>query len=86
MRDCASGHQLKTAFMLMIYMASSPGEVRHAKWSEIDLDVVTWTTPAAKMKMRRDHSVPMSRQAIDLLKRVLPITGGQRYVSGTAIS
>lgn len=79
-RDCAAGHQLKTALMLMIYTASRPGEVRHAEWSEIDLDAAIWTTPAAKMKMRRDHSVPLSRQAVELLKSMLPITGGQRYV------
>jgi integrase len=66
--------------MLMIYTASRPGEVRHAEWSEIDLEAATWTTPASKMKMRRDHSVPLPAQAIDLLKSMLPITGGLRYV------
>lgn len=79
-RDCASGHQLKAAFMLMIYTASRPGEVRHAEWSEIDLDAAIWTTPSAKMKMRRDHSVPLSTQAIAILEGMLPITGGKRYV------
>lgn len=79
-RDCASGQQMKTAMMLMIYTASRPGEVRHAEWSEIDLDAATWTTPAAKMKMRRDHMVPLPRQAVELLKNMLPITGNKRYV------
>jgi len=79
-RDCASGQQMKTAMMLMIYTASRPGEVRHAEWSEIDLAAATWTTPAAKMKMRRDHMVPLPRQAVELLKNMLPITGGKRYV------
>ncbi|MGN8104607.1 tyrosine-type recombinase/integrase [Pseudomonas sp. 22072] len=79
-RDCASGQQLKAALMLMIYTASRPGEVRHAEWSEIDLDAAIWTTPAAKMKMRRDHTVPLSTQAIAILKSMLPITGDKRYV------
>lgn len=79
-RDCASGPQLKAALMLMIYTASRPGEVRHAEWSEIDLDAAIWTTPAAKMKMRRDHTVPLSTQAIAILESMLPITGDKRYV------
>lgn len=79
-RDCASGQQLKAALMLMIYTASRPGEVRHAEWSEIDLDAARWTTPAAKMKMRRDHVVPLSTQAIAILESMLPITGDKRYV------
>lgn len=79
-QQCSSGQQLRSALMLMIYTASRPGEVRRAEWSEIDLDAAIWTTPAAKMKMRRDHSVPLSRQAVELLKSMLPITGHLRYV------
>ncbi|MGE1156973.1 tyrosine-type recombinase/integrase [Pseudomonas kitaguniensis] len=76
----SSGHPLRAALMLMIFTASRPGEVRRAEWSEIDLDAATWTTPAAKMKMRRDHSIPLSTQAIDVLRSMLPITGHLRYV------
>ncbi|CAN2968848.1 MULTISPECIES: tyrosine-type recombinase/integrase [Pseudomonas] len=79
-QQCVSGHQLRSAIMLMIYTASRPGEVRHAEWSEIDLDAATWTTPAAKMKARREHAVPLPTQAVELLKSMLPITGGLRYV------
>jgi integrase len=79
-QQCVSGHQLRSAIMLMIYTASRPGEVRHAEWSEIDLDAATWTTPAQKMKARREHAVPLPAQAVELLKSMLPITGGLRYV------
>ena len=79
-QQCVSGHQLRSAIMLMIYTASRPGEVRHAEWSEIDLDAATWTTPAAKMKARREHAVPLPTQAVELFKSMLPITGGLRYV------
>lgn len=79
-QQCVSGHQLRSAIMLMIYTASRPGEVRHAEWSEIDLDAAIWTTPAPKMKARREHAVPLPAQAVDLLKNMLPITGGLRYV------
>ncbi len=79
-QQCVSGHQLRSAIMLMIYTASRPGEVRHAEWSEIDLDAAIWTTPAAKMKARREHAVPLPIQAVDLLKSMIPVTGGLRYV------
>lgn len=79
-QQSVAGQQLRSAFMLMIYTASRPGEVRHAEWSEIDLDAATWTTPASKMKMRRDHVVPLPKQAVDLLREMLPITGHLRYV------
>lgn len=79
-QQSVAGQQLRSAFMLMIYTASRPGEVRHAEWSEIDLDGATWTTPASKMKMRRDHVVPLPRQAIELLREMLPVTGHLRYV------
>lgn len=42
----------------------APGELRHAEWSEFDLDAAVWTIPAHKTKMRRAHSVPLSRQAL----------------------
>lgn len=79
-QQSVAGQQLRSAFMLMIYTASRPGEVRHAEWSEIDLDAATWTTPASKMKMRRAHVVPLPRQAVELLREMLPVTGHLRYV------
>ncbi|MCF5025119.1 tyrosine-type recombinase/integrase [Pseudomonas lurida] len=79
-QQCVSGHQLRSAIMLMIYTASRPGEVRHAEWSEFDLDAATWTTPAAKMKARREHAVPLPTQAVELLRSMKPITGDLRYV------
>lgn len=79
-QQSVSGHQLRSAVMLMIYTASRPGEVRHAEWSEIDLDAAIWITPATKMKARREHAVPLPTQAVDLLRSMLPITGGLRYV------
>ncbi|PYD07146.1 integrase, partial [Pseudomonas savastanoi pv. glycinea] len=64
----------------MVYCASRPGEVRHAMWKEIDFDNATWTIPAGKMKMRRDHVVPLPKQAIELLKTMLPLTGHLEYI------
>ena len=57
-----------------------PGELRTAEWAEIDLDAAEWRIPAGKMKMKVDHLVPLSTQAVALLHSVQPITGHGRYV------
>ncbi|WP_319581544.1 tyrosine-type recombinase/integrase [uncultured Pseudodesulfovibrio sp.] len=57
-----------------------PGELRHAEWSEINFDGKEWRIPAEKMKMRRPHVVPLSRQSVEVLKEVELITGHGRYV------
>jgi integrase len=57
-----------------------PGELRHAEWSEIDLEKGEWSIPAEKMKMGIAHLVPLSRQAIAVFKEIHPLTGQGRYV------
>jgi len=57
-----------------------PGELRHAEWSEFDEDTAEWRIPAAKMKMKALHIVPLSRQALDILKALRPLTGEGRYL------
>ncbi len=57
-----------------------PGELRHAEWKEIDLEKGLWTIPSQKMKMRRPHDVPLSRQSIELLRRARDISGPAGYV------
>ncbi len=57
-----------------------PGELRHAEWSEIDLDKAQWNIPAEKMKMRLPHLVPLCHQAIAILREIHPLTGEGRYV------
>ena len=52
-----------------------PGELRRAEWSEFDLDGAEWRIPAAKMKMRLPHRVPLSRQAVAILRDLHRITG-----------
>lgn len=51
-----------------------PGELRLAKWREFDLDSATWVIPAERMKMRREHVVPLSEQAVAILRELRPIT------------
>lgn len=57
-----------------------PGELRRAEWAEIDLDVAEWRIPAEKMKMRKLHIVPLSKQAVEILREIKPLTGHARYV------
>ncbi|MBX9348686.1 tyrosine-type recombinase/integrase [Chromobacterium vaccinii] len=57
---------------------SRPREAASARWDEIDGDI--WTIPASKMKRRRDHMVPLSRQAIALLEEMRPLSGHLEYV------
>jgi integrase len=57
-----------------------PGELRHAEWSEIDLNAAEWNIPASKMKMRAAHTVPLSTQAVAVLRDLQPLTGHRQYV------
>jgi len=57
-----------------------PGELRAAEWEEIDFKRSEWNIPAGKMKMKIAHLVPLSRQALDILQELKPLTGHSRYV------
>ncbi len=57
-----------------------PGELRTAEWVEIDLDAAEWRIPGSKMKMKVDHLVPLSTQAVDILRSIHPATGHGQYV------
>lgn len=63
-----------------------PGELRHAEWAEIDLNEAVWNIPAAKMKMKQPHLVPLSNQAVEILKELQPLTCTSRYVFPSARS
>jgi integrase len=68
------------ALKLMTLLFPRPGELRMAEWSEFDLDAAIWTIPAARAKMRRPHRIPLSRQAVAILKGIRQITGDCRLV------
>ncbi len=63
------------ALKLMALLAPRPGELRLARWQEFELDAATWTIPAARTKMRREHRVPLPRQAIEVLRELHGLTG-----------
>ena len=63
------------ALEFAILTAARSGEVRGATWSEIDTEAKVWTIPAARMKMRKEHRVPLSGVAVALLKKLPPMEG-----------
>ncbi|WP_299829385.1 integrase arm-type DNA-binding domain-containing protein [uncultured Roseobacter sp.] len=70
----------RVALQLLALLAQRPGELRHAKWSEFDETEKVWAIPAGKMKMRRDHFVPLADQAIKLLDELRALTGASEYL------
>jgi len=57
-----------------------PGELRKAEWPEFDLDAAEWRIPGEKMKMREEHVVPLSMQAVAILRELYPLTNTGRYL------
>lgn len=75
--DGYRGHYLTLyALKLAPHVFVRPGEMRFAKWPEFDFEAGVWTIPAGRMKMRKPHHVPLSRQAIAVLKELRELTGG----------
>jgi len=88
---------MRLAMLFSIYTAARPGEIRTAEWSEIkglefdpvkpfEIDGVknpVWDIPAEKMKMKRRHIVPLSRQVIEIVSILHGLTGNSRYLFPT---
>jgi integrase len=69
----------KLALQFAPHVFVRPGELRHAEWEEFDLDAGVWNIPAGKMKMGKAHHVPLSKQAIAILKELHAATGPTGY-------
>jgi integrase len=68
------------ALKILPMVFTRPGELRLAEWREFDLNKAIWTIPASRTKMRREHQVPLPRQALAILAALKEITGGGRLV------
>ena len=66
-RESSADAPTKLALEFLVLTASRSGEVRGADWGEIDWETATWEIPAARMKARRPHRVPLSGRAIEIL-------------------
>lgn len=78
---------VRVALKLSPLLFQRPGEIRFMEWQQIDLDAAMWTVPAAAMKRRLEgkrhgavHLVPLSRQAVELLKELQPVSGKGSHV------
>ncbi len=70
----------RAALKLAPFVFVRPGELRHAEWSEFDLDAGEWRIDADKMKMKLVHIVPLSRQAVTILRALQQLTGHGKYI------
>ena len=78
-RNSTADTATRLAFEFMVLCASRANEVRGMTWEEVDLDGPTWTVPAARMKARREHRVPLSNRAVEILKEAWKL-GSDDYV------
>ena len=75
-RESAADTATRLAFEFLVLTVARSGEVREADWVEVDLDNRTWTVPASRMKARREHRVPLSDGAIEVLTKARSLNGG----------
>lgn len=68
------------ALQFIVHTFVRPGEIRSAEWKDIDMEKAIWRIPAEKMKMKEEHIVPLSKQALSLLEKIKKITGGFNLV------
>ena len=71
---------VKLAFEFLVLTATRSGEVRGAVWTEIDRDEGVWTIPARRTKGNREHRVPLSRRALEILDEARALGGGSPLV------
>lgn len=74
------GFVVRQALRLAPLVFVRPGELRKAEWAEIDLGNAEWNIPAEKMKMKQPHLVPLSKQAVEILRELQPVTGSGKYL------
>jgi integrase len=80
LRKSTSKQITLTMTRLVLRTACRPGMARFAEWVDMDLDNALWTIPAAKMKMRRDHLIPLSTQTVAELRTMNEMSGQGKYV------
>jgi integrase len=72
----------RLALQLAPHVFVRPGELRTVRWEDLDLAAAIWTIPAEKTKMRKPHSVPLSRQALAIFTELRDLTGGHEGYQG----
>ncbi|EGR2323845.1 DUF4102 domain-containing protein [Vibrio alginolyticus] len=83
MRAIANASIKRTTRCLLewqLHTMTRPAEASGAKWCEIDIDEKVWTIPTERMKKRREHRIPLTEQALELLEVMKPISGHREFV------
>lgn len=80
LNDYSGSRLVQLAMKFLVLTWVRPGELRHARWEEIDTDKAQWRTPKERMKMDRDHIVPLSRQAIEIIEELRPLSGQTEFL------
>ena len=83
-KQYGGGPITKYALEIAPHVFVRPGELRHAEWPEMDLPKSIWHIPAGRMKARRPHDEPLSKQVVTLLHELKRLTGAGRYVFPSA--
>lgn len=80
MRTASISMSTRCLFMWQLLTITRPAEAAEARWDEIDFDANEWKIPAARMKMNRDHTVPLSDEAISILEVMKSLSGGREFI------
>jgi len=72
--------QMQLASKLQHHIFLRSGEIMPSKWSEIEFEKMLWTIPAQRMKMKRTHSIPLSKQALNILRELKKLAGKSEFV------
>ena len=79
-RESTAHVATKLALEFIILTAARTGEVRGIQWDEINFECATWTVPATRMKMRREHRVPLADRAVEILRQARELGKGDGLV------
>ncbi|MXY51258.1 MAG: site-specific integrase [Gammaproteobacteria bacterium] len=79
-RRCETYRGIPLAFEFLVLTAARSGEVREARWDEIDRDSAVWTIPAERMKNGREHRVPLSDRALEVLDEARELAAAEGWV------
>ncbi|MDU1219608.1 MAG: integrase domain-containing protein, partial [Citrobacter freundii] len=80
MRTASISLSTRCLFMWQLLTITRPAEAAEARWDEIDFDANEWKIPAARMKMNRDHTVPLSNEALSILEMMKSLSGGREFI------
>lgn len=79
LEEVETSEQNRLALKLLMFTFVRTGEMRKAKWEDIHLDRALWVLPAANMKMRLEHHVPLSKKSIEILTRLKELAGNNPF-------